>query len=362
MFIRMLAGAATAAVLCCFLATSAGASARRDAHATVHDRVIHVGGAPFFPVMLIDQCSADSAARAQQLGVNLILNESCAKLPPLHTFGVLPIGHRGLSAPHLVGWTYPDEPETNGWTPTKLQDTFRYRRGNADGLIAFVTTGAGFFRAPYRDPHLAPSAYASFARTADVAGFDLYPLGHCDHDLSTVYDAQVAFNELAGNMPTFQWIETGPIRPEYCGGFSMTPAELKAEVFLAVAGGARGIGYFTHTWSPEQKEFDVTPSIEHAMQRTDALLSAVRPGLLGDTVLSGSNSGAVKVLARVADGRLYVFAINSQQAWITAQLHVPRLNDGRAQVVGERRSIAVGNDRTTATFAPLAVHVYVQRL
>ncbi len=58
------------------------------------------------------------------------------------------------------------------------------------------------------------------------------------------------FNVLAGGRPTFQWIETGPINPTYCGGFAMTAAELRAEVWLAIAGGATGIGYFTHTIMP----------------------------------------------------------------------------------------------------------------
>ena len=92
-----------------------------------------------------------------------------------------------------------------------------------------------------------------------MAGFDLYPLNACQADLTAVYDAQRAFVKLAGSTPTFQWIETGPIRPTYCGGFTMTPEQLNAEVWLAVIGGARGIGYFTHTWTPDHHSFDVAP-------------------------------------------------------------------------------------------------------
>jgi hypothetical protein len=47
-----------------------------------------------------------------------------------------------------------------------------------------------------------------------------------------MYDAQRAFIRLAGETPAFQWIETGPIRPTCCGGFTMTPQELKVEVWL----------------------------------------------------------------------------------------------------------------------------------
>lgn len=51
-------------------------------------------------------------------------------------------------------------------------------------------------------------------------------------------------------------------------------------------GGARGIGHFTHTWSPDHRAFYVAPSIQHAMVQTNALLSAVTPGLLGTTLVS----------------------------------------------------------------------------
>src|SRR5262249_28237698 len=158
-----------------------------------------------------------------------------------------------------------------------------------------------------RDTHVPVSTYSAFAQIANVSGFDLYPLGHCQTDLTAVYDAQVQFNALAGKRPTFQWIETGPIKPSYCGGFKMTPGQLKAEVWLAIIGGARGIGFFTHTWTPDHHAFDVSPPLQKTMGWLTQLISDVRPGLLGKTVASGANSGGIKVLARIGGNRTYVF-------------------------------------------------------
>ncbi len=338
------------------------------ARASVSDSVIHVAGKPFFPIMLIDQCSAAQARQADRLGVNLILNEDCGSLAPKrqlsliqpHVLAVLPIQARGTRGGGLVGWTYPDEPEDNAWTPATLARAHPYARGNSDGLLSFVTTGGGFFRAPFRAPSIARSAYGGFAHLADVAGFDLYPLGHCSSDLSAVHDAQKQFVRLAGSTPTFQWIETGPLRPTYCGGFTMTPAELDAEVWLAITGGARGIGYFTHTWTPEHHAFDVSPELVREIRRLDGILAAVTPGLVGDTVSSGSDSGAVEVLARTGAGRTYVFAVNSSQTVQTVKLHVPALRHAPVTVLGERRSIVANDGRFSDVFQPLAVHLYVQ--
>src|SRR5262249_7595747 len=135
-----------------------------------------------------------------------------------------------------------------------------------DGLVSFLTTTGGFAQAPYRNPKVARSTYSDFAHLADVAGFDLYPLNQCHTDLSAVYDAQRTFNDLAGTRPTFQWIETGPLKPAYCGGFTMTAAQLRAEVWLAIAGGATGIGFFTHTLAPSDQEFNVSPTLQLEMK------------------------------------------------------------------------------------------------
>ena len=256
------------AVLAAILSTAvAGASTITTANASATSRGLVVGGSRFFPVMLIDQCTASDTANARALGVNLVVNESCPGVAPSaqlallrpDSFAVLPIGARATRGGRLIGWTYPDEPDNNGWTPASLAKAEPYRRGNADGLVTLVTTTGRFFRqTPYGATQVPLARYAGFARLADMAGFDLYPLNACQADLTAVYNAQQAYVRLAGSTPTFQWIETGPIRPSYCGGFTMTPEELIAEVWLAVIGGARGIGYFTHTWTRT-----IAPSTSH---------------------------------------------------------------------------------------------------
>ena len=369
MFTRTLAVTATIVALITFSTALAGAAGNRNARASVNRHVILVRGTPYFPVMLIDQCTSGAVTHAHRLGINTILNENCGGVSATRqlsmiqnkSLAILPIKGRATSGSGLLGWTYPDEPENNGWTPSALRRAHTYARGNADGLVSFVTTGGGFFQQPYRDPRVKVSAYGKFARLADVAGFDLYPLGHCHTDLTAVYESQRAFNRLAGDMPTFQWIETGPIKPTYCGGFKMTPAELKAEVWLAIAGGARGIGYFTHTWSPAHNAFDVSPQLQSTIRKISDALSFVNPGLVGRTALSGVNSGAIKVIARTGGGKTYVFAVNTFRTPITAQVHVPRLVDGQLKVFGEKRTVGVSNDRFLDNFKPLAVHVYIQR-
>ena len=351
------------------LVAPARAAAGETAHASATARGLVVAGSRFFPVMLLDQCRADDVARGRALGVNLIVNGSCPGLSAVSqldlfardVLGVLPIATRNAQGATLVGWAYPDEPDNNGWTPASLAAAHAYPRGNADGLVTFLTTTGRFFRqAPYGAAQMPLSLFAGFTRLADMAGFDLYPLNRCQSDLSAVYGAQRAFVRLAGTTPTFQWIETGPIRPDYCGGFTMTPAELSAEVWLAVVGGARGIGYFTHTFSPDDDPFDLTPGIQAAIRQTNAQLAAVRPGLLGVTRASSADSPVVKVVARTGAGSLYVFAVNTMRSPTKVQFHIPALRNGPLTVLGEGRTVVAKQGALIDHFGGLQVHVYVQ--
>jgi hypothetical protein len=348
--------------------TPASASPGVNARAAVDGEHISVGGAPFFPVMLLDQCTADEAASAQALGINLIVNENCpgkTSSEQLATVGakslvMLPAGDRNVGGSTLVGWAYPDEPENNGWTPDGLAAATAFPRGAADGELSVMTTGAGFLQ-PGGTPTTPPAdTYRRFARLADVAGFDLYPLGHCNPDVGAVYDAQRAFERLVGPMPTFQWIETGPIRPGYCGGFEMTPAQLNAEVWLAIVAGARGIGYFTHTWTPDHRAFDVPTPIAAQMAKTDQLLATLTPGLTGNTVPSSVNTTSVRVLARRTEKATYVVVVNASTSSIRMKFKVPALQPGNLRVVGENRTVSVSQGQVDDGLGPLAVHVYVQ--
>jgi hypothetical protein len=369
MFKHAIAVVATIAGFGAICTGLAGASPTHTAGATVRGSVVLLRSKPYFPVMLIDQCTPGALANAHRLGINTILNEHCDAVTSQRqlamiqerSMAVLPIQNPTVRGDGLVGWTFPDEPENNGWTPATLQKAHTYLRGNSDGLLSFMTLGGGFMPAPYRDARVPLSTYGAFAHMADVSGFDLYPLGHCQSDLTAVYDAQRAFVKLAGTMPTFQWIETGPIKPGYCGGFTMTPAELRAEVWLAIVGGARGIGFFTHTWSPDHNAFDVTLPLQQTMKGLSDFLGATRPGLVGKTILSGVNNPAIKLLARTGNDRTYVFAVNTLRASVTAQAHVPQLQTGPLKVFGEQRLVPVNGSQFLDTFGPLAVHVYVQK-
>jgi hypothetical protein len=97
------------------------------------------------------------------------------------------------------------------------------------------------------------------------------------------------------------------------------------------------------------------------MTRTNALIAAVRPALVGRTIPSTVNTTSVKVVARQSGKTRYVIAVNSQREGLNMEFHVPALRDGTMTVFGEDRSVRVRQGRVDDAFGPFAVHIYVQR-
>ena len=111
---------------------------------------------------------------------------------------------------------------------------------------------------------------------------------------------------------------------------------------------------------PDHRSFDVAPALQDVIGQTDRLLAAVKPGLLGVTVQSDSDSPVVKLVARVGGGRTYVFAINSMRSPTMVRIHVPQLHDGPMTVVGERRTVTAEGHYFDDHFGGLQVNIYVQ--
>jgi hypothetical protein len=188
-----------------------------------------------------------------------------------------------------------------------------------------------------------------------VIGFDLYPLQvWCRPAFGDVMDAQRELHTASGGKPTFQWIEVAkmehPCREH--SALDPTPATVRAETWLSIAGGADAVGYFPNRWSSD---------IGQEITRTNRDIKALTQALLTPVVNASSDATAVRVSARTLNGALYVIAVNTAEATVQARITVDGIGlAGRsATVLGT--SNAVGSDDTgfSDTFGPLAARVYV---
>jgi hypothetical protein len=170
-------------------------------------------------------------------------------------------------------------------------------------------------------------------------------------ELTTIY---------AVGEPTFQWIETGPMTGE-CPALEVTPAIANAEAWLAVAGGAVGIGWFTVGWTDSGWDrWLVDDAMVAQIAATDARLHSLAPVLTAPQgTVDVTPADAVVASSRTFGGGTYVIAVNSTGRTTTVSLRLPGLRARSLEVLDEGRTIrSTKRGVVRDTFPPYAVHLY----
>jgi hypothetical protein len=359
-------------VLACALAT-VGVSVRaqgagESAALSVKSGTLRLDGKPFFPVLTWAQCASD-VPDDLSVGVTVFMGDSCHDTAALaaaiggRAYLVPSIDLRGdasvASLPGVIGWHQPDEPDGNDIAAANLQAP-----DPASGRLTFLTVTSRFARDQrWMTAQHPASWWDAYAQRSDVLGFDLYPLSHqCGRHalgIASVYSEQRDLVRLAAGRPTFQWIEASAIDGT-CGADPVSPAALRAEVFLALAGGADGIGYFTHSWATGPWiRFAVSPADRDAMTATDADLQALAPVLMGpDASQLVEAHGGILTGVRRAGRHLLLIAVNPSQAPVTGQIRFRGYTAGGVLAWNEHRTLRLVRQTVRDTFAPLQVHVY----
>ena len=330
---------------------------------------VTANGSLFFPVVTYYQCGTSAAAA---LGVNLFMeapytgcvttnpNDFSADPPP-PSVSVLSDDYTDRGAGG-AGWYLPDEPDGWGITPEQLP---QLPAAPQTGKLRFLSLSQHFYsaQAPIND-RFDRNDYKRFAALADVVGFDMYPIvKFCGRvPLLDVFRAQRELMTIyAPGKPTFQWIETGEMTGE-CPSMQVTPQIVNAETWLAIAGGACGIGYFTNSWTGTLwNRWDLAPGVEAQLTRTIAQIRALAPMLCatyGDVTVPWDTSVAAS--SRTLNGALYVIAVNSSDRPTRIPFRVDALAGRTLEVLDESRTIKPAKQvYFRDSFAPYQVHVYV---
>jgi hypothetical protein len=234
---------------------------------------LRVNGNAVFPRMVWRQCPTYYPTSIGA-GINLFLGVSCSGADEQfdrlagRAMSTVDANTPGISGPGQVGWHLQDEADISVGEASKLPQP------KGAGRVTFLTLTDHFSQ------HAAPppggkGIYQGFFDSADVIGFDTYPVeGRCSlAQIDNVYWMQRELVSLTRGKPTFQWIEAGPM--EHCrSNEDPTPAVVRAETWLAIAGGARGIGYFPDWWV-EDIRAEVRLSNREILALAPALLSPV---------------------------------------------------------------------------------------
>ena len=311
---------------------------------------LRVNGNAIFPRMVWRQCPSYYPG-SLNAGINLFLGVACSEpdvqLDRLAGRAMSTVDAKtpGVSGPGIVGWHLPDEADVSVGIAESLP------RPKANGRVTFLTLTDHFSERAAPPPN-GKSIYPAFFQRADVIGFDTYPVEvRCSlAQIDNVYWMQRELIGLTGGKPTFQWIEAGPM--EHCrDNEDPTPAVVRAETWLAIAGGARGIGYFPDWWVED---------IRAEVRLTNREILALAPALLAPAAqASWSPESPVRVAARRYNGAAYVVAINTSTAPASASFSVPGLNGRVLRVFRDGRTVKPLGDLVTDKLPGLGVAVYV---
>ncbi|MGZ8706157.1 MAG: hypothetical protein ACXW0R_02105 [Gaiellaceae bacterium] len=323
---------------------------------TTSGGVILLNGQPSFPKLVWAQCT-DAVAANLAVGIDLFMGNGCgtgadlAKWVSGRAFVLADAQAPAAARAGTVGTHLPDEWDTHLPGDLTTADALRLVPEIPGSGPRFLTLTNHFYSRANPLPQ-GKGMYPALAASADVLGFDLYPLQNwCRFDsFGDVFDSQLDLVALGRGRPTFQWIEA---RRMDCMGEQLdpTPETVRAEAWLSIAGGAHAVGYFPNNWSVE---------VGAEIARTNHEIQGLVPALVEPAIAASVSLGSyVKAGAREHNGAVYVIAVNASRSAATASINVPALGDRVLRSLDGQHTLTANGGSFTDSFGPLEVRVYV---
>lgn len=348
--------------------------------------------AAFFPIAVWLQ-NPSNAARYKAAGINLYVGlwngPTERQLADLkrHDLRVIcsqnAVGLAHKDDPTIVGWMHGDEPDNaqslgrgKGYgppiPPAKIVADYQALRKADPSRPVLLNLGQGVAWDKYigrgtRTNH--PEDYPEYVKGCDIASFDIYPACHSHRDVAgklwMVADGVSRLRKWSGDRKVvWNCIECTRISNPTS---KATPDQVRAEVWMSLIRGSRGLIYFVHQFKPtfieaglladEAMLARVTQVNRQIRRLAPALNSADLPD--GVAVQSSVPAVPVEATARRYDGAYYVFAVGMRDGETTATFTVAGLKGpATAEVIDEGRTVAVKDGVFRDTFAPWGVHLY----
>jgi hypothetical protein len=289
----------------------------------------------------------------------------------------------------LLAWAQDDEPDASGGGTVNLPaavanyqlwksiDPSRPVFLNFAGPDVITAWGGptdpppSWCPAPDYDCSLVSNHVDYIDQALDWVSNDLYPLVGFLPDESRRGDVTYLADPIDRistwtDKPQFAFIETSNQLYIDTATRGVTPAELRAEVWIAIIHGVRGLIYFPEVVPPDGvgASTDGTPAdVAAEMTTQDGIVTSLAPVLQGPinpSTLGATVPSPLQVGWRDAPAGAYFFVINTQGTTISnASIALRGVGSAQsATVYGESRSVSLSSGALTDTFGPFALHIY----
>jgi hypothetical protein len=344
----------------------------------------------YFPIAVWLQSPA-KAAQYQAIGINTYVGiwrtPTAEQLAELQKHGIAVICHYKPELKEqkdIIGWMHGDEPDNaqslpggKGYGPPitperivadyqklKEADPTRPVMLNLGQGVAYDNyIGRGVRRGKLED-------YPKYIQGSDIVSFDIYPAVHETPEiaghLEYVAKGVMRLREWSADKKiVWNCIETTRISNEKT---KPTPEQVKAEVWMSLIHGSRGIIYFAHEFKPKFIEAGLLADKEmaQAVGRINAQVKELAPVLNAPaesasavTVVSSKKDVPIALTARRQGGSLYVFAVGMRNEETRATFTLTNPNSpAQVEVLTESRTLTPTASQFEDTFKPYEVHLY----
>jgi hypothetical protein len=341
----------------------------------------------FFPIGVWLQNPAN-ASRYQAAGINLYIGlwegpkqeqlDALAKVG-MHVFCEQnAVGLSNRNNPLIAGWMQGDEPDNAQWagrygppiSVKRVQQVYEGVRALDPSRPVLMNLGQGVAHDDYigrgiRKNH--PEDYPEYVKGCDIASFDIYPVTHENPaiagKLEFVATGVARLVKWNAGKPVWNCIECTHVENPKA---KATPAQVRAEVWMSLIHGSRGIIYFVHQFKPVFREAALLddPEMLAAVTAINKQIRELAPVLNSPTlprrvtVSLPPDSAPVATMVKEHDGAIYLFAVCMRNLPGRATFKISGLKDSAAEVLRENRSVTAAAGEFADSFKPYEVHLY----
>jgi len=346
----------------------------------------------FFPIAVWLQAPAN-AERFRQAGINTCVGlwkgpteDQLAALKKTGMWVVCEQNEVGLwhrDDPTIIAWMHSDEPDNarslgaslgfgSPIPPEKIAEDYQRMKAVDSSRPILLNLGQGvawdgWYGRGKRNHH--PEDYPEYLKGCDLASFDIYPVNHDSREVhGNLWFVANGVKRLArwsqGEKPVWNCIECTAIDNP---GHKPTPQQVRAEVWMSLIHGSRGLIYFVHQFKPAFHEAALLddPEMLAAVTRINRQITELAPVLNGPTlhdamtVQSKNPQVPVATMVKQSGGATYLFAAGMRDSATEATFTFAGIKgDNSVEVLGENRTLPVTNGSFGDHFEPWAVHLY----
>jgi hypothetical protein len=264
--------------------------------------------------------------------------------------------------------------------PQQLINDYEAIRAKDPSRPVLLNLGQGVANEDYvgrgvRSGHL--EDYPQYMKACDIVSYDIYPVtspyAYVKDNLWYVARGVERLVKWAeGRKVVWNVIECTHIS----SGSKPTPAQVKAEAWMSLIAGSKGLVYFVHEWQPTLNEHALLDDPEMlsgvtALNRQIHELAPVlnSPAVAGGVTVTSSTPASQKAaeagvkpitaMVKRHEGAVYLFSVRMEETPARGTFRLEGLaSTATAQVLGENRQVAVTNGTFADDFAGYGVHLY----